>query len=153
MTQYGSGTGTVAVTGGSAEVMLLIPRLRRMIVEPTTTTYSDATLAEIIGLYPCEDLRGETPSVESTATPGTLEANPDWTPTYDLNAAAGEIWAEKAGQFVADFDFSADGGSFNRSTKYQFCMQQSRFYRARRNPSTITLRPEPLSQGTEASDV
>lgn len=136
----------------SDEITALLPRLRRMVAEPATDTYTDQILADIVALYPCEDARGEAPQVESETTPGTLEENPDWTPTYDLNAAAADVWAEKAGLLSVDFDFSADGGNYHRSQKYLFMMQQSRYYRARRNPSTITLRPEPLAQGTEEAD-
>jgi len=129
-----------------------IDRLRRMTGEPTTTTYSDADLMTYIERYPLEDARGEGPLIESEDTPGTLEENPDWTPTYDLNAAAGDVWAEKAAILAADFDFSADGGSYSRSQVYQQTMAQSRYYRSRRSVTTITQRPEPLMQGSEEVD-
>jgi hypothetical protein len=115
----------------------------------STTDYTDDDLAEAINRYPVEDARGEGPWIESEDDPGTLEQNPDWTATYDLNAAAADIFAELAAAVVSDFDFSADGGSYSRSQKYQQLMQQSRHYRSRRNPRTITLRPEPLMQGSE----
>ena len=128
-----------------------VDRLRRM-TNTSTTDYSDDELADYINRYPCEDARGENPWIESTTTPGTLETNPDWVAAYDLNAAAADVWAEKAAAVAGDFDFSADGGNYSRSQKYELAMQQSRYYRSRRNPSTITLRPEPLSQGTEEVD-
>jgi hypothetical protein len=136
----------------AATIAALLPRFRRMTGEPTTTTYSDETLEDIIGLYPLEDARGESPWIESETTPGTLEENPDWNPTYDLNAAAADIWAEKAAVMAGDFDFSADGGNYSRSQAYEQAMKQSRYYRSRRSVRTITQRPEPLSQGVEAID-
>ena len=126
-----------------------VAMLRRMVGEPTTTTYSDTTLVETIKKYPVEDARGEGPLVESETTPGRLETNPDWTPTYDLNAAAGDIWAEKAATAAGNFDFSADGGNYSRSQVYKAMMEFSRYYRSRRGIKTITMRPEPLLQGTE----
>ncbi|MBI4916869.1 MAG: hypothetical protein HY825_13560 [Acidobacteria bacterium] len=123
--------------------------LRRMTAEPTEETYSDAALATMIETYPLVDARGEEPLIESETTPGTLEANPDWVATYDLAAAAADIWAEKAGALAADYDYQADGGRFDRSQAYEQAMKQSRFYRARRSPSTVTLVPVPLQQGSE----
>lgn len=126
-----------------------VARLRRMVGEPTEATYTDEALEDAIERYPLEDARGEGPWVESTTTPGTLEANPDWTPTYDLNQAAADVWQEKASAFVGAFDFSDAGQSFSRSQVHGQMMAQARYYRARRSPKTITLRPEPLAQGTE----
>ncbi len=153
MTQTGSGTGTAAENGDLDSVVeALIPRLRRMTGEVSTGTYSDVEMAAFIELYPLEDARGEGPWIESETDPGTLEVNPDWTATYDMNAAAADIWAEKAATPSQDFDFSADGASYHRSQAYAQAMQQSRYYRSRRSIRTITLRPEPLLQGTEEDD-
>jgi hypothetical protein len=123
-----------------------------MTAEPTTATYTDVALEAFIALYPLEDARGEGPWIESETTPGTLEENPDWTPTYDMNAAAADVWAEKAATPAADFDFNADGGNYSRSQVYEQAMAQSRYYRSRRAIGTITQRPEPLAQGTEEVD-
>jgi len=153
MTQVGSGTGTAADSGDLDSVVeALIPRLRRMTGEVSTGTYSDTEMAEFIELYPLEDGRGEGPLIESETDPGTLETNPDWTATYDLNAAAATIWAEKAATLSQDFDFTADGGSYHRSQAYEQAMKQSRYYQSRRSMKGITLRPEPLLQGSEEED-
>ena len=99
-----------------------------------------------------EDARGEGPWIESESDPGTLEENPDWTATYDLNAAAADLWEEKAANHAANFDFSADGGSYSRSQAYDQHMTQARYFRSRRSVKTITMRPEPLMQGEEEID-
>jgi hypothetical protein len=143
------GGGDGQTEAGMAATAAQKAQLRRMIAESTATTYTDAMLATYIETYPVTDARGEYPWVESTTTPGTLEANDDWTATYDLNAAAADLWAEKAASVAAQFDFNADGGSFNRSQKYQFAMAQSRYYRARRAAKTITARPEPRPDSDE----
>lgn len=126
-----------------------IARVRRMVNEPDATTYSDADIAEAIERYPAVDARGEDPWVESTTTPGTLEENEDWTATYDLNAAASDLWAEKAAVLAQDYDFEADGGSYTRSQANAQAMRMSRHYSARRNPRTISLRPEPAPTTSE----
>jgi hypothetical protein len=118
-----------------------IAQLRRMVNEPTTTTYSDADLQGYIETYPTVDENGEAPRVESTTTFGEMMANPDWTATYDLHAAAAAIWEEKASPGAQNYDFSADGGSYSRSQAFEQAMKMVRFHLSRRNPSTITLVP------------
>lgn len=73
-------------------------QLRRMIQEPTTRTYSDDDLDTIIEQYPLHDLDGSSPWTEDTD--GATIVNPDWTATYDLHAAAAEIWLQKAGRIA-----------------------------------------------------
>lgn len=104
-----------------------IVQLRRMVAEPTIDTYGDHDLAAYIEAYPLLDAAGMAPD------------NGAWTPTYDLHAAAADIWEEKAATFAASFDFSADGASYHRSQQYQQMMQQARYHRSRRSPRTGTL--------------
>jgi len=130
-----------------------IAQIRRMVNEPTVADYSDALVTEYIERYPLVDARGEDPWVESTTVPGSLEENDDWTATYDLAAAAADIWAEKASSLAGDFDFNADGGSYSRSQAYEQFMKQSRYWRARRSIQTITLAPAPLPPEPDAFDV
>jgi hypothetical protein len=131
----------------------MIKSLRRMVGEPESTTYSDADLAACIERYPLIDYRGESPLVQLySVPPAPMDPNPYWMPTYDLNAAAADIWAEKAAVLAQDFDFSADGAQYSRSQAYQQAMAQSRYYRGRRSPKTMTQRPEPRVFGLEASN-
>ena len=121
-----------------------VARLRRMVAEPTETTYKDDELATTIESYPLIDERGEEPYSWDTSTdPPTQEENEAWIPTYDLAAAAAEVWSEKAALAAADYDFSADGASFSRSQAFEQAERMARYYRARRSPRTITARPEP----------
>lgn len=69
-----------------------------MVQEPTTRHYSDDDLDTIIEQYPLHDLDGNSPWTEDTD--GTLTVNTDWTATYDLHAAAAEIWLKKAGRIT-----------------------------------------------------
>lgn len=109
----------------------LIPRLRRMVNEPTTTTYSDATLEAYITSYPINDSSHKEPTWS------------DWTPTYDLNAAAQDIWEEKASAVAPQHDFSADGSSFSVAQVYEHCMAQARYYGSRRKAKVFKVVKRP----------
>ena len=133
---------TVTVTVSQVTVAQ-IAQLRRLIAEPTTTTYSDALLTDYIAKYPHLDPYGEAP----TDTDGV--ANADWTATYDLNAAAADIWEEKAVGVIGRFDFSANGGSYSQSQQYEQYMKQARYYRSKRMPSTMMLTKYPPESASE----
>lgn len=122
-----------------------IGRLRRMTGETDSTTYDDETFAEYVERYAMTDARGEEPYTWDTSTdPPTQDDNDRWIPTYDLHAAAADIWEEKASSLSQDYDFSADGATFNRSQSYEQAMKQARFHRSRRMARTLTQRPEPI---------
>lgn len=114
-------------------------RLRRMCgLQRDDDTYSDAVLDMYIERYPHLDERGEEPYTFNTSTePPTQEDNDDWIPTYDLNAAAADIWDEIAARLVSNFDFSAEGRSFQRSQAFQNAQSRARYYRSRRMPTTL----------------
>lgn len=121
-----------------------VARLRRMVNEPGTDTYSDEDMEGYIEACHCIDERGEAPYTWDTSTePPTQDDNDNWVPTYDLNSAAADIWEEKAAVLSQDFDFKADGGDYSRSQAYEQAMKQARLFRSRRNPGTISQRPEP----------
>lgn len=122
-----------------------ISQLRRMVAEPATTTYSDATLTTYIETYPHIDQYGESPLDDYG------EANAEWTPTYDLNGAAGDIWQEKAASVASKFDFTADGGNFSQSQQYEQMMKQARYYRSRRMPSSVMLVKSPDEPSSDES--
>ncbi len=96
-----------------------IATVRRMVAEPLTTTYSDALITTFIETYPVLDEQGEQPFTLSSDTPPVHETNADWMPTYDLNAAAADIWTEKASAVANLYDFKADGGDYTRSQAYE----------------------------------
>lgn len=125
-----------------------LAQLRRMVAEPTTTTYSDALLTTIIESYPCLDDNGEMPFYWSAAVPPAQVVNELWVAVYDINAAASSIWQEKAAVPAADFDLNADGASYTRSQVYEQAMKQARFYASKRRGGTITLHPYDGSRST-----
>ena len=116
--------------------------LRRMTGERVNSSFSDADLTAYLEMFPLMDENGEPPRVPSTMTPGEMMANPDWTATYDLHAAAAAVWETKAAELAPNYDFEADGGSYSRSQGYRHAMEQVRYHQARRSPRTITLTPD-----------
>jgi len=107
-----------------------IQALRRM-TGVTAEEYLDSELASIIERYPLPDAKGIFPEEEG------------WTPRYDLNAAAADVWAEKAAGLAVEYDFSADGASFQRSQAYEQAMKQARYYRSRRAVHTVRAQAHP----------
>ena len=120
-----------------------IADVRRMVAEPSIDTYSDALIADFIESYPHIDEQGEEPFTLSSDTPPVQEDNDDWMPTYDLHAAAGDIWEEKAANVAHRVDFAADGGNYSMSNQYLQYMAQARSHRSRRLPSTARMHKSP----------
>jgi len=126
--------------GGTAAADLV--RLRRMVSESGTATYTDTILATTIAEYPIMDVSGERPRLSSGSV------NTDWTGTYDLASAAADIWNEKAAAIASEFDFDADGLDAKRSQAVTQYMQQAAMWRSRRAARGVAPWAE-LGQGTE----
>jgi len=125
-----------------------IVTLRRLCDEPTMTTYTDAMLVAYIERYPLLDENGQPPYTwDMSTSPPTKVVNDRWVETYDLHAAAADVWEEKAASEVVAFDFSADGASYTRSQRYQQMMAQVRYHRGRRSPTSGTLVKWPEETG------
>ena len=62
---------------------------------------------------------------------GALPSDTDWEPTWNLDYAAAVGWHWKAGKVTANFDFSTDGQSFQRSQVWQHCDAMRRYYARR----------------------
>jgi len=126
-----------------------IAQLRRMIAESDDTTYTDASLTTYIEAHPLIDVFGEEPyEWDTTTEPPTQDDNDDWVPTYDLHAAAADIWEEKAAAVAHKFDFSADGGRYDASQQYEMYMKSARFHMARRSGKTVKSIMHPLVDET-----
>ena len=109
----------------------LIDQLRRMVAEPSQDTYTDDLLTAYLTRYPLPDASGYTS--DDTA----------WAGAWDANAAAADVWEEKAAAFAADYDFSADGGDYKRSQAHANMLQMARTYRGRRRTSALVLKAQP----------
>ena len=123
-----------------------LSQLRRMVAEPLQTTYTDAVLTAYITRYPHIDEFGELPTDDDGV------ANASWTATYDLSAAAADVWEEKAGGGAGRFDFSANGGQYTQSQQFEQYMKQARYYRSRRMPSTMQAVKSPQEWRTQSDE-
>jgi len=122
-----------------------VRQLRRMVAETEslTGTYSDDDLASYIEARPVRDRSGHDPFARRADGRLTEMLSDDWTPTYDLAAAAADIWEEKAAALSEEVDASIDGASITRSQAYEHAAAQARRYRGRSRPGSIRLTMEP----------
>lgn len=112
----------------------VVMRLRRMVAEPTEDNYTDPALWARIEEVALRDSQGKEPGEDG------------WEPRYNLHKAAADIWFEKAGAMAGDHDFSADGGKFSRSQKYQHAVDQAMRHQSRAKGQTIKFAQSPLSR-------
>lgn len=127
-----------------------IEQIRRMVAEVSSDTYSDETLTEYIERYPHLDEQGEEPYTLSSDSPPVQEVNDNWIPTYDLHAAAADVWEEKAAAVASKFDFRADGGDYKMSNQYEQYIKIARHHRSRRMPTSMRMRQFPVEDGSVA---
>lgn len=112
-----------------------IARLRRMTAEPGATNgYTDTVLGETLARYPVPDAAGVYPLDEDGV------ANTDWAATYDLNAAAADVWTEKAATLAGSYDFTADGSTFHRSQAVEQATKMASYYSSRRYAKGVLLK-------------
>lgn len=64
--------------------------------------------------------------------------------TYNLNAAAAQLWREKAGNTAAFYTFSTDNQSFSRSDWHKHCLEMARYYDGEQGIQTAKLRRSDL---------
>lgn len=127
-----------------------ISQVRRMCgLAAGDTTYTDAILTTYIERYPLMDPLGLLWYLwDRTTYPPHQDANPDWVPSYDLHAAAADVYEEKAATLATKFDFGADGASMSLSQQFAQANQMARFYRSRRSAGTIqqVIKPRPQDE-------
>jgi len=136
-----------------AATAAMVAELRRMINELDATTYDDDTLELYIERYPVLDVLGRDPQEISYLTsPPTLSEDSNWIPTYDLHAAAADIWQEKSATVAEDYNFTADGGTLARGDVQRHYQEQARFHLSRRKTKTTRLWVEPRITASEESN-
>lgn len=119
-------------------------QLRRMVDEPTTTTYTDDTLNGIIETYPLTDERGVDPYwYDTSQDPPQQVATEGWIPGYDLHAAAAQIWEEKASAVAENFAYPTIEGTFDHARQFDSYSRKARYHRSRRSMRTAKAIPSP----------
>ena len=127
-----------------AATSAMVAQLRWMIDEPDSDPYTDEILEGYIETYPLLDVLGtEALEVDYTTTPPTLSERDNWIPTYDLHAAAADIWEEKSATVAEDYNITADGATLNRGDVQKQYMEKCRHHRSRRSAKTIKAWVEP----------
>ena len=136
-----------------AATAAMAAKLRRMVDEPTETTWDDDLIDDYIESYPLIDVLGTDPQeIDFSTSPPTISERDEWIPTYDLNAAAADIWEEKAAGIAENYDFAADGGKYTRSQKYEQYMNKSRFHLSKRSAKASKVFVNPRMITTEESN-
>jgi hypothetical protein len=60
--------------------------------------------------------------------------------SYDLDAAAADVWRRKASHYApTSFDFSTDNHSVSRSQVYAHCLEMSNFYESKSGDAVSTI--------------
>ena len=98
---------------------LALARLGSMTAAATAPTLSDGELNTLLDMHQVADSAGFAPGAT------------DYVPTYDFNRAAAEGWRWKAARVAGQFDFNADGATYNRSQKLDMCEKMIRQYQRR----------------------
>lgn len=76
---------------------------------------------------------------------GLAPSDPDWVPTYDTYAAIAEVWGLKAARVAGNFNFSADGASYNKADVLANCLTMEAKYAAKARGSLGTISVVPTN--------
>jgi len=108
-------------------------------------TLEDSTGEDIAGTaYSCDYAAGIV-----TFNYDTLGSSLYWTGrSYDLNAAAADIWRMKASHSAKYYNFSTDNHNLSRAQLYEHFMQQAQYYERMAQPSSVLL----IRTDTQAQD-
>lgn len=105
--------------------MSYLDKLKQLTAWNVEPAVSEDELEELLSGTAVEDKAGFSPS------------NDDWTPTYDLNAAASQAWLIKAARAAATVDEPTAG--VVTSKIFDNCRAMARIYAAKRS-LTVTSR-------------
>jgi hypothetical protein len=103
-----------------AATQAAIDALRLCITVPDgkEDAFNDDLLAGFLEAHPLRDAAGLWPN------------DSNWTPTYDGNAAAADLWGLIAASGAQLYDFSADGATYTRSQLHAQALRMAKHFRA-----------------------
>lgn len=70
---------------------------------------------------------------------GLLPSALGWSATYDINAAAAEVWLVKAARASPTFEADPPGSGIFTSKVFDNCRKMARIYAGKRNSSSVTV--------------
>ncbi len=100
-----------------------LEKLKRMTAWDMDPALSEADLGELLAAVALEDAAGLAP------------LNEEWTPTYDLNAAASAAWLIKAARVSMTVEVDPPGSGIVTSKVFDNCRAMARVYAAKRKVS------------------
>ncbi len=104
-------------------------RLKAMTASASEPTLTNTEIDALLTQYSVEDADGLAPSDE------------DWTPTYNMRAAAAEGWRWKAGRCANLVSADLDGDRLSSNQIYDHCLAMVKQYAGAASPS--------IGQGTD----
>ena len=107
--------------------MQMMNKLKLLSAWETEPALTELELEEILDSAAIPDIDGNSPT------------NDNWTPTYDINKAAGDAWIVKAGKVSALVEVDPPDSGMFTSKVFENCMAMSRRF-APRVALTITTR-------------
>jgi hypothetical protein len=94
-------------------------RLARITAAATDPTIDETELVDVLALNAFVDDDGRLPD------------DPEWSGAWDLNAAAADIWRQKAALASSRITFTADGATFQRDIVFRNCLSMASYYGSR----------------------
>ncbi|MFM9904817.1 MAG: hypothetical protein ACKVQJ_09630 [Pyrinomonadaceae bacterium] len=100
-----------------------LDKLKQMTAWEIEPALTEADLDELLAASALQDANGLAP------------LNEEWTPTYDLNAAAGRGWLIKAGRASSLVEVDPPGSGIVTAKVFENCRAMARLYAGKRKAS------------------
>ena len=97
-----------------------LEKLKIMVAWETEPAVSESDLEAVLAAHAIPDAGGNLPDSE------------EWTPTYDENAAAAQVWVIKAARASALTEIDPPGSGIVTSKVFDNCMKMSHLFRSKR---------------------
>lgn len=102
-----------------------LDNLKRMTAWNVTPVLTESELTDALAAVALQDSNGLSPLHE------------EWSPTYDINAAAGAAWLIKAARAATTVEQDPPGSGLFTSAVFENCRAMARLYTAKRRTSIV----------------
>ena len=72
--------------------------------------------------------------------------------TYDMNAAAADVWTQKASHFAEAYNFSTDNHNLQRGQVIEHCLTMARYYQSGMAVQSVNVDRSDTSDGGDNTD-